>query len=411
MVFLVWFGFLAATNVGNTSGAIIVIVCSGLGKEAADAIWESGLADFLKGRDVFERLYRDALDRMRRYAEAQQRHLEETSKEFMRQVQAMFESPLRKLIGRQAILDGPANTQPTGFVDGAVGAHGDPGAYSQVTRTVSPGGDAPMHQIQRMRSPEPPQRNPLQIMQLHPPKPPFEEAVDGQGLHVSGLGASARSGLGTQSFGQPTVSGSPLQPPSFHDATQGREPSVRKGQLRNPPTRVHGLDERGDLPPLELRGRYIWTPDKASRGNEPTRDHSSPGGRQGRSLSPSPDDKLSRFTGMMHQQSAMPRVDGPDPFTIKRLGGAPGLDEQMPASPSSSKPQKPGVPMSGFNFWVFGVSFRDAFFGLCFRVSFQQNCFSVRCSCLLLLLLLALVLVLLCVFICYVFVVWFVILF
>jgi hypothetical protein len=45
----------------------------GLGKQAADAIWGAGLSEFLHGRDVFERLYRDALDRMRRLAESQAR--------------------------------------------------------------------------------------------------------------------------------------------------------------------------------------------------------------------------------------------------------------------------------------------------------------------------------------------------
>merc|ERR1719237_1528011 len=44
----------------------------GFGQQTADAIWQSGLPDFMSGqKDVFERLYRDALNRMRRLAEAQ----------------------------------------------------------------------------------------------------------------------------------------------------------------------------------------------------------------------------------------------------------------------------------------------------------------------------------------------------
>eukprot|EP00933_Yihiella_yeosuensis_P081230 TRINITY_DN94794_c0_g1_i1.p1 TRINITY_DN94794_c0_g1~~TRINITY_DN94794_c0_g1_i1.p1 ORF type:complete len:1024 (-),score=271.82 TRINITY_DN94794_c0_g1_i1:297-3368(-) len=57
---------------------------AGLGKEAADAIFDSGLADFMQGRDVFDRLYRDALRRMRSQAEAQARLIEESSAAFLR---------------------------------------------------------------------------------------------------------------------------------------------------------------------------------------------------------------------------------------------------------------------------------------------------------------------------------------
>merc|ERR1712110_1192395 len=68
---------------------------AGLGQEAADAIAQSGLGDFMQGRDVFERLYRDALNRMRRLAEAQARVFEQSSDEFMRVIKAVLE-PLRQ---------------------------------------------------------------------------------------------------------------------------------------------------------------------------------------------------------------------------------------------------------------------------------------------------------------------------
>merc|ERR1719456_2250314 len=67
----------------------------GLGKQAADAIWGAGLSEFMQGRDVFERLYRDALDRMRRLAESQARFFEESSTEFLRSVGAIMDPDLK----------------------------------------------------------------------------------------------------------------------------------------------------------------------------------------------------------------------------------------------------------------------------------------------------------------------------
>lgn len=53
----------------------------GLGKEAAEVINESGLSEYLQ-ESVFERLYKDAMDRMRRAAEKQMARLKETSEAF-----------------------------------------------------------------------------------------------------------------------------------------------------------------------------------------------------------------------------------------------------------------------------------------------------------------------------------------
>jgi len=61
---------------------------NGLGQQAESALWESGLAEFLNGRDVFERLYRDAVMRMRRLAEAQVKVLQESSEEYARSVRS-----------------------------------------------------------------------------------------------------------------------------------------------------------------------------------------------------------------------------------------------------------------------------------------------------------------------------------
>jgi len=67
---------------------------AGLGQEAADAIYEAGLADFMQGRDVFDRLYRDALRRMRSQAEAQARLIEQSSADFMRVLHDLSLNPM-----------------------------------------------------------------------------------------------------------------------------------------------------------------------------------------------------------------------------------------------------------------------------------------------------------------------------
>eukprot|EP00927_Polykrikos_kofoidii_P070746 TRINITY_DN6713_c0_g1_i1.p1 TRINITY_DN6713_c0_g1~~TRINITY_DN6713_c0_g1_i1.p1 ORF type:complete len:1141 (-),score=231.14 TRINITY_DN6713_c0_g1_i1:152-3574(-) len=74
-----------------------ILASQGLGTQAASAIKKSGLTDFIQGRDVFQRLYRDALDRMRRLAEAQARLFKETSDDFFRAVNNMVYSPLQRL--------------------------------------------------------------------------------------------------------------------------------------------------------------------------------------------------------------------------------------------------------------------------------------------------------------------------
>merc|ERR1719456_1353122 len=81
----------------------------GLGKQAADAIWGAGLSEFMQGRDVFERLYRDALDRMRRNAEAQARWFEESSMDFLKTI-GMIIDPRLKLPGLDP---GYIDTPPT----------------------------------------------------------------------------------------------------------------------------------------------------------------------------------------------------------------------------------------------------------------------------------------------------------
>jgi len=67
---------------------------AGLGNQVAELFQQAGLGDFLGGRDVFERLYRDALRRMRTQAEVQARLAEESSALFMRTLRDLAAHPL-----------------------------------------------------------------------------------------------------------------------------------------------------------------------------------------------------------------------------------------------------------------------------------------------------------------------------
>mmetsp|Transcript_57272 Transcript_57272/g.133939 ORF Transcript_57272/g.133939 Transcript_57272/m.133939 type:complete len:953 (-) Transcript_57272:40-2898(-) len=67
---------------------------AGLGKLVEEAMAAAGLSDFLKGRDVFERLYRDALRRMRTQAELQAKLTEESANQFVRTLHDLANHPL-----------------------------------------------------------------------------------------------------------------------------------------------------------------------------------------------------------------------------------------------------------------------------------------------------------------------------
>mmetsp|Transcript_19592 Transcript_19592/g.35581 ORF Transcript_19592/g.35581 Transcript_19592/m.35581 type:complete len:1062 (-) Transcript_19592:76-3261(-) len=68
---------------------------SGHGEVAQDAIHSAGLGGFMSDKNVFVRLYRDAMDRMRRMAEAQARFFEEASHQFLRTVGSIIDPHLR----------------------------------------------------------------------------------------------------------------------------------------------------------------------------------------------------------------------------------------------------------------------------------------------------------------------------
>lgn len=71
-----------------------VLQKTGLHKEAEEALDASGLTGFVKGRDVFERLYQDALRRMRVQAENQMRLLGNSSAAFLHILQCLAMHPM-----------------------------------------------------------------------------------------------------------------------------------------------------------------------------------------------------------------------------------------------------------------------------------------------------------------------------
>eukprot|EP00928_Gymnodinium_smaydae_P004461 TRINITY_DN11516_c0_g1_i3.p1 TRINITY_DN11516_c0_g1~~TRINITY_DN11516_c0_g1_i3.p1 ORF type:complete len:1054 (+),score=248.22 TRINITY_DN11516_c0_g1_i3:165-3326(+) len=68
-----------------------IMQSKGLGQEAEDAFEQAGLNDYLLSGTVFERLYQDALDRIRRHAENQARHFANLQTEIIRKVQHVLE--------------------------------------------------------------------------------------------------------------------------------------------------------------------------------------------------------------------------------------------------------------------------------------------------------------------------------
>lgn len=70
----------------------------GLGRFASDAMNKAGLDSLLNdSSNVFERLYQDALDRMRRHAEAQAEVLERGTQEFMRIYESVYSTAVTNL--------------------------------------------------------------------------------------------------------------------------------------------------------------------------------------------------------------------------------------------------------------------------------------------------------------------------
>ena len=81
---------------------------AGLGKEAAAALSQSGLKDFIAGRDVFERLYRDALRRMQAYAETHLLLLNRSAAAFMQTLHDLAAYPVGAVEAALDLHHGPS---------------------------------------------------------------------------------------------------------------------------------------------------------------------------------------------------------------------------------------------------------------------------------------------------------------
>eukprot|EP00929_Paragymnodinium_shiwhaense_P030988 TRINITY_DN17459_c0_g1_i2.p1 TRINITY_DN17459_c0_g1~~TRINITY_DN17459_c0_g1_i2.p1 ORF type:complete len:1123 (-),score=304.08 TRINITY_DN17459_c0_g1_i2:199-3567(-) len=66
----------------------------GLGKDLAECMQEAGLSEYLETGDVFERLYKDALDRMKRFAEQQMRSFQENQEKYLRLIEGLYGSAI-----------------------------------------------------------------------------------------------------------------------------------------------------------------------------------------------------------------------------------------------------------------------------------------------------------------------------
>lgn len=113
----------------------------GLGGDLDDAFAKTGLAAFVKKGSVYERLYSDALERIQRFAEAEARHHEAISEDFLAAVRALLD-PSMPLIRVEKLGTPKRSRSPTPFV-------------SQVTQYASEGVSDRSPQLPVDRTPRP----------------------------------------------------------------------------------------------------------------------------------------------------------------------------------------------------------------------------------------------------------------
>jgi len=213
---------------------------AGLGKQAADAIMESGLADFLQGRDVFERLYRDALHRMKRLAQAQM-CIMETGRDPLRQAfENIMAVPAKHMEGSEGegyvpfspgqLHRGRPRTKVPGDNEGGIDRSHSPLQVSRLgpeRDSPSPGQRVrvPVVHVTRSTSPE-------KIMALH--RPPGQ--VHLEPLTVQSLARSpASQQSGTDSGSSPAAH--PSQGPPSRGVGASPERHSRERLVTGPPAK------------------------------------------------------------------------------------------------------------------------------------------------------------------------------
>lgn len=182
----------------------------GLGKQVNEAIAQSGISDYMS-KDVFERLYRDALNRMRRMAEAQARSFEDTSQGFLLAIDHMLGAyPAVRGISQQHQDSSVAHDQGT-----PMGHHAFVSKAPDVLAYVPNRGS------------------------MRPSSPDAVRGDDQVSLAISRFGS------------QPTAQA--LRPDLV--ACRAHEVIAQvHGQRRSRPLQQRVLVEAGSLPPLECRG-------------------------------------------------------------------------------------------------------------------------------------------------------------
>lgn len=260
-----------------------LLKAKGLHSEASDAIFASGLGDFLQGQgDVFERLYRDAMDRMRRFAEAQTRHMKDMSQDFLTNMRSVLTEPMQILeredpVGRNLIMS-QRDTTSYKFDFGhdrprpGLGANTGPAAHFRSSSPEPESEPLQVKQLLRQRQlitteDEPPGEASVESLQQYYPQVPVvkevkvTKAVHGPG-DESNVGAPHGPGdissiVGVNLMQSSRTAGAPLV-------------AKRSGAKPSAPARWHGTEEPAELPPLplELNGQQMST---GSPGHSPGR--------------------------------------------------------------------------------------------------------------------------------------------
>lgn len=208
-----------------------LLAAKGLGKLAGDLLFQAGLTDFANGRNVFERLYQDALDRMKRLAKAQQELFETSSREFLRTLDAMLGTPAWpvQLIGSNLVEAWPPSPGRAPIARYGAGVADAAGA---IPAAVAPSS-----------SPRPAEKPLFGLEATFSGPALIEHAAPMKGLGIR-LGRLPQDGARDPSPPRgPIVSRQPLQPLILH-----AEDLKKPGGLRNGANRPMVIDSWAALP-------------------------------------------------------------------------------------------------------------------------------------------------------------------
>lgn len=266
----------------------------GLGEEVEGALHGAGLSDFVQGRDVFERLYRDALDRMRKHAETQQRVLEEQSKQFLGTVGSIFAPPVKAPENYYYIEPdsqrAPAGREHAGHLQeqlqGVYRSEGQ-GLYLTEPSPTSVARGPSLGDVRVLPPQKVPQQSPAAALDISPlcsaavDKPDRASHAHKPSLQVRALYSPLReAGDAGLSVGVPLTQDTSQPSAITRAAARVREASQGNGsvsatvaaalaaaRIAKPHQLIRGTPDGGVLPPLECRGKVVLSPRRDGAGN------------------------------------------------------------------------------------------------------------------------------------------------